>query len=498
MLAVGIGVREDADAVIAQPRDVIRGGLDTERDRDVVHFLRGEQLAGRDLPGVEDLAAQWHHGLELAVARLLGGAAGGITLDQEEFRTRGILAGAVGELAGQRRAAHDALARDLLARLDALLRVCDGEPRDSLARFRVLVEPEHELVLDDPRDEGRRLAGSQAFLGLPGELRIAHLRRQHVARIVPDVLRRELDSARDQAAELAELADRLGEPEPEAVYVRPTLERRDQVDIALLDPRPTVHPPDDGPVDALLLALDAADERLLGQPFAGGERFAQVLREPARVLPLLLLTALLDREADLEARAEHRLGLEHVLELRQRDLGAVEVRGIGPEAHRRSGVVLADVAHHFELRVDLSVAEGDVVFLAAAPHPALEVLGKRVHHRHADAVQAAGELVGALGELPARVQTGQDQLDTAHLLLRMDVDRHAATVVAHLDRAVLVHGHVDAAAMTDQRLVDAVVDHFVGEMVRPTGVGVHARPAPDGLEAAQDFDVLRGVGLAHR
>ena len=34
-------------------------------------------------------------------------------------------------------------------------------------------------------------------------------------------------------------------------------------------------------------------------------------------------------------------------------------------------------------------------------------------------------------------------------------------------------------------------------MVRPTGVGVHARPAPDGLESAQDFDVLRGVGLAH-
>ena len=50
----------------------------------------------------------------------------------------------------------------------------------------------------------------------------------------------------------------------------------------------------------------------------------------------------------------------------------------------------------------------------------------------------------------------------------------------------------------DERLVDAVVDDFVDEVVRPTGVGVHARPAPDGLESAQDLDVLSGVGLGHR
>ena len=35
------------------------------------------------------------------------------------------------------------------------------------------------------------------------------------------------------------------------------------------------------------------------------------------------------------------------------------------------------------------------------------------------------------------------------------------------------------------------------KVIGPAGVGVHARPAPDGLESAQDFDVLSGVGLAH-
>jgi hypothetical protein len=40
-------------------------------------------------------------------------------------------------------------------------------------------------------------------------------------------------------------------------------------------------------------------------------------------------------------------------------------------------------------------------------------------------------------KLSARVQPRQDQLDTADLLLRMDVDRHAAAVVDDLERAVL-------------------------------------------------------------
>ena len=50
---------------------------------------------------VEDLAAQRQHRLEGAVAALLGGAAGRIALDDEEFGFRRIALLAVGELAGQ-------------------------------------------------------------------------------------------------------------------------------------------------------------------------------------------------------------------------------------------------------------------------------------------------------------------------------------------------------------------------------------------------------------
>jgi Tfp pilus assembly PilM family ATPase len=66
---------------------------------------------------VEDLAAQRQDRLELAVAALLGGAAGRIALDDVDLAQRRILLLAVGELAGQAHAVEHALAARHLARL---------------------------------------------------------------------------------------------------------------------------------------------------------------------------------------------------------------------------------------------------------------------------------------------------------------------------------------------------------------------------------------------
>ena len=59
---------------------------------------------------------------------------------------------------------------------------------------------------------------------------------------------------------------------------------------------------------------------------------------------------------------------------------------------------------------------------AFALHLDFEPLGKRVRHRHADAVQAAGELVRGVGfglrELGAGVQLGEDELHGRDLLFR--------------------------------------------------------------------------------
>jgi len=43
-------------------------------------------------------------------------------------------------------------------------------------------------------------------------------------------------------------------------------------------------------------------------------------------------------------------------------------------------------------------------------------------------------------------------------------------------------------------LVHAIVDHFLDEMVRAVGLGVHARTAAHRLEAGQDFN---GGGIVY-
>src|SRR3546814_19882173 len=71
------------------------------------------------------------------------------------------------------------------------------------------------------------------------------------------------------------------------------------------------------------------------------------------------------------------------------------------------------------------------------------------------------DLVGVLVELTAGMQLGHDDLRRRHALLAVEVDRDAAAVVRHRDRAVAVQGDPDRVAPAGQRLVDGVVDHLV-------------------------------------
>jgi hypothetical protein len=112
-------------------------------------------------------------------------------------------------------------------------------------------------------------------------------------------------------------------------------------------------------------------------------------------------------------------------------------------------------------------------------------------------VQTTRVLVVVLVEFTSRVQAGQDQFDTGNLLLRMDVDRHTATVIGDLDRTIGVDLDFDFFAVTGERFVDAVVNDLVSEVIRPRRIRVHARPPPDRFETTKDLDVGRIVTFAH-
>ena len=186
--------------------------------------------------------------------------------------------------------------------------------------------------------------------------------------------------------------------------------------------------------------------------------------------------------------------------VRAMELGALggEDRRVRPERDRGAGVRPA-AAWADDLQLALRLAALGVllaVALAVAVDLDHEPLGQGVDHRHADAVEAARDLVAVAAELAAGVQHGEDDLGRALALVRPDGygstgmprpssstrQPPSASRVTSMRRAVARH-----------RLVDGVVDDLPDEVVEAGQTGradVHARALAHGIEALEDLDVL--------
>src|SRR6202035_2386379 len=115
MGAVDVGVGHDDDAAVAQIGVlVVDAGAAAERLDQIGELLVLRQLVLAGGRHVEDFSAQRQDGLRAAIARLLGGAAGGIALDDENLGTVGGAIGAVGEFSRQAQLSHRGLARNIL------------------------------------------------------------------------------------------------------------------------------------------------------------------------------------------------------------------------------------------------------------------------------------------------------------------------------------------------------------------------------------------------
>src|SRR6185295_10876374 len=115
---------------------------------------------------VEDLAAQRQDSLCRTVAALLGRAASGVALHDEQLGERGVLDRAVRELARQRGALERRLAREVarLAGRRARLGGAHGLADHRAGLLRVLLQELRELLVDDRGDEA--LHAGVAELGL--------------------------------------------------------------------------------------------------------------------------------------------------------------------------------------------------------------------------------------------------------------------------------------------------------------------------------------------
>ncbi len=116
-------------------------------------------------------------------------------------------------------------------------------------------------------------------------------------------------------------------------------------------------------------------------------------------------------------------------------------------------------------------------------------------------MQTTRNLVAVGVEFAAGMQHGHDDLGSRAPFLGLHVDRNAAAVVDHADRAVGMDRHDDVVAVTGQRFVDGVVDDLENHVVEAGAVigvaDVHAGPLANGLESFQDLDFTGIVLVGH-
>ena len=253
-----------------------------------------------------------------------------------------------------------------------------------------------------------------------------------------------------------------------------------------------LHFADERGVDHRLLALDVGGEIILqaaGEVEHGlGRHFAVGVQQRRRRAP-----------ADFDAAEQIRLGARHPEQPRRIEFrGGAENLGVGLEAHLRAAPV-GRAADHFELGHRLAALEALAIKGLPARDLDFGARRQRIDHRHADAVQAAGSLVGAAVELAAGVQHRHDDFERRLVLeFRMRIDRHAAAVVGDAEPAALLERDFDRLGVAGDRLVHGVVDHLGEQVMHGVGVGpadIHAGPSPDRLQSFKHLD-RGGVVLA--
>ena len=503
MGAVHVGIGHDDHLVVAQlalvkllPQAGPQGGDHRGELVVAVHLVRPGLLH------VEHLAPQGEDGLVPGVPALLGGAAGGVALDDVNFRQGRVPLIAVGQLAREGGPLQGVLPADVLPGAAGGLPGPVGHHgllQNGPAHGGVLLQIGLQLVGDHVVHQRADLAVAQLGLGLALELGLGEFYRDDAGEALPAVVAGHLVVVFQQAGLLAVGVEHIGEGPLEALLVHAALGGVDVVgkgddDLAvavvvlhghlghgvLLGARHVDHVL----VDGGLVLVDEGDK------FPDAPLIAHVV--------LFLLTRAQVHRLDAQPGVEEGLlphaGVEGVVVVFQ---GVKHLR-IGLEGDRGPRVV--GPAHHLHLLGDLAPGELHLVNFPVLVDLDLQPLAQGVDHRRAHAVEAAGHLIAAAAEFSSRVQDGENYLQGGPPGLGLDVYWDAAAVVGDGDGVAGIDGDGDVGAVARQGLVDGVVHDLIHQVVQARfagGADVHAGALAHRLQPLQHLDLRAAVFVFH-
>ena len=340
---------------------------------------------------------------------------------------------------------------------------------DELGDRGVFLKELVEAVVDNRGDDPLDLAVAELGFGLALELRVGEADgddgRQAFAEVVP--LR---DVILEDVRPLAVVVDRAGERTLEAAQMCAAFEIADVVgegaDVLGVAVVVLQGDADLGVFEAAVDADHVGEQRIFGAVQVFDE-----LDDAVLVLELVRLAAALVGNEDPRAGGEKGELLQPLVEDVVAEFRVGENLRIGPEGDLGAGAFalakLLEPAHHGAAG---EVHGPDVAFAADL---GLEPFGKCVDRRDADAVQSAGPRFVAAGavEFSAGVDFGEHDFEgRAVVHVGHGSDGDAAAVVGDGDAAVGVEADDDHAGKAVDRLVDAVIDDFVDEVVQAAGV----------------------------
>ena len=511
MCAVDIGIGHDDDLVVAELAEVeglgVLGGAhgDAEGGVDVADGFALEGAVAHHFLDIEDFTAEGQDGLEAAVAALLGGATCGVTLDEEDLAFGGVVALAVGQFAGHAGGGEDVAALHHLAGLAGGLAGAGGEDDlvdDGVGLGGMLLEVVFEHLADGLVDGAAHLGVAELGLGLALELGFGDLDGDDGGETLAEVVAGNLYLGfLQQTATVGIVLQRAGETAAEAGEVGAALVGVDVVHVGvevLAVAGVVLHGDLDGDAFALALDVDGVGHELLTVLVEVGDEVAQALLAVEVVgahgcdAVLLHLAQVGDVDGDAFVQV---CQLAHTLQQRVvLVLGYGEDGGVGVEGDFGAPLVgdadFLDGVEGFALGVFL------LVDFAVAVDVDDHVVAEGVDAGDADAVEAAGDLVGVFVEFAAGVEDGHDDLEGGAVLFLVHVDGDTATVVLDGDAVVGVYLHVDLVAVARQSLVNGVVHNLIDKVVQAAFVhvaDVHGRAHAHGFQSFKYGNVTRTV-----